>query len=206
MSYILTASGSMISPEILSPRPRGEAWSTMQWPNENPTMSDMALWRNAMHAICPSRCLSRGVGRFVRQTHRIWKWYWNSDESTLHRTNEDGISEDVFIAGRKPNCVHFLHSKQQGETHFVCSVQPTLDGQNWRLISTTSTVCRCPNPNNIPRGPQIVGQYVAVGKHDRVRRNGMDPSLHQGQFSRGRDGQHIYTQIISQFVLSSLRP
>jgi hypothetical protein len=112
MSDILTASRNMIALEILSPRPRGEAWSTMRWPNENPTTSDMALWRNAMHAICPSRCLCQGVGRFVRQTHRIWKWYWNSNESTLYRTSEDGISEDVFVAGRKPNCFHFLHSQQ----------------------------------------------------------------------------------------------
>jgi hypothetical protein len=75
MSDILTASGNAIATEILSPRPRGEARSTMRWPNKQPTMSDMTLWRNATHAICPRRCLSRGVGRFVRQTHRIWNWH-----------------------------------------------------------------------------------------------------------------------------------
>ncbi len=62
MSDILTASGNTIAPEILSPRPRGEAWSNMRWPNERPTPSDMTLWRNAMQAICPSWCLSQGVG------------------------------------------------------------------------------------------------------------------------------------------------
>ena len=51
MSDILTASGNMIALEILSPRPRREAWSTMRWPNENPTTSDMAFLEkcNARH-------------------------------------------------------------------------------------------------------------------------------------------------------------
>ena len=66
--------------------------------------------------------------------------------------------------------------------------------------------CQCPNPNNIPRSPRIVGQYVAVGKHDRVGRNGMDPSLHQGWFTRGRDGQLViyasYIPICAQQPLS----
>ena len=89
MSDILTASGHMIKTEILSPRPRDETKSNMRWPNEHPTPSNITLWRNAMRAICPSRCLGQGVGRFITQTHRIWKGHWNSDESTLHRTRDD---------------------------------------------------------------------------------------------------------------------
>ena len=112
MTDILTASGHMIAPYILSPRPRGETRSSMRWPNEQPTLSDMTLWRNAMQAICPSRCLGQGVGRFVKQTHRIWKWHWNSDVSTLHHTRDDGITEDVYVAGKKPNRFHFSHSQQ----------------------------------------------------------------------------------------------
>jgi hypothetical protein len=61
MSNVLTASGNKISLEVLSPRPRGEAWLNMQWPSEHPTASNMDLWRNAMHTICPSRCSSTGV-------------------------------------------------------------------------------------------------------------------------------------------------
>jgi hypothetical protein len=97
MSDILTASGHVIAPDILSPRPRGETRSSMRWPNEHPTSSDMTLWRNAMQAICLSKCLGQGVGRFVNETHRIWKWHWNSDGSTLHRTRDDGLTEDVCM-------------------------------------------------------------------------------------------------------------
>ena len=110
----------------------------MCWPNKHPTLSDMTLWKNAMHAICPSRCLSRGVEGFVRQTHRIWKWYWNSDESTLHCINDDGISEDLFVAGGKPNRYHYSHSQQRGQLHFVCLVRPTVDGQHLSTMPTAA--------------------------------------------------------------------
>jgi hypothetical protein len=139
ISDILTASGHMIAPDILSPRPRGETRSSMRWPNEQPTLSDMTLWRNAMQVICLSRCLGRGVGRFVKQTHRIWKWHWNSDRSTLHCTRDNGITEDVYVAGKKPNRFHFSHSQQRGQFNIVCTVQPMMDRKHWQLLSTTPT-------------------------------------------------------------------
>ena len=139
MSDILTESGHMIAPDILSPRPRDETRSSMRWPNKQPTSSDITLWRNAMQAICPSRCLGRRVGRFVKQTHRIWKWHWNSNGSTLHCTRDDRITEDVYVAGKKPNRFHFSHSQQQGQLNIVCTVQPKMDGEHWRLLSTTPT-------------------------------------------------------------------
>ena len=129
MSDILTASGHVIAPDILSPRPRGETRSSMRWPNEHPTSSDMTLWRNAMQAICPSKCLGQGVGRFVNETHRIWKW--------LHRTRDDGLTEDVYVAGKKPNRFHLSYSQQRGHLNVVCTVQPTMDGEHWQLLSAT---------------------------------------------------------------------
>ncbi len=80
MSDVLTASGNKISSEVLSCRPRGEAWSRMRRLNEQPTTSDMELWKNAMHSICPSQRSNTGVGRFIGQTHQVWKWYWNTNE------------------------------------------------------------------------------------------------------------------------------
>jgi hypothetical protein len=130
MSSVLTASGNKISSEVLFPRPCGEAWSNMQWPSQHPTASNMDLWRNAMHTIGPSRCSSTGIGQFIGQTHRVWKWYWNSNASTLHHTNDDGSSEDVFIAGRKPNCFHLSHSQKQEQHNTVCLVQPMLEGDH----------------------------------------------------------------------------
>jgi hypothetical protein len=61
-SEVLTASGNKISLEVLSCRPRGEAWSRIRWPNKQPTTSDMELLKNAMRSICPSQCWNTGVG------------------------------------------------------------------------------------------------------------------------------------------------
>jgi hypothetical protein len=74
MSDILTASGNKISTEIeiLSCRPKGEAWSNMRWPHERPTDSDMQLWKNAMLSMCPSRSSTLSTGQFIGRTHQIW--------------------------------------------------------------------------------------------------------------------------------------
>jgi hypothetical protein len=65
MLDILTASGNKVNAGILSHRPQGEAWSTMRWPNEHPTDSDMRLWRDTMISICPSRSSTSCVRHFT---------------------------------------------------------------------------------------------------------------------------------------------
>jgi hypothetical protein len=164
MSDVLTASGNKISLEVLSCRPRGEVWSRMQWPNKQPTTSDMELWKNAMHSICPSQCSNTGVRQFIGQTHQVWKWYWNTNESTLHCTNGNSSSEDVFAAGRKPNCFHYFHSQSCEHINTVCSVQPTLERTLAAPFHSSNSRCQ-PHSNNVPRGIGIVGKYVAVGQY-----------------------------------------
>ena len=102
-----------------------------------------------MRAICPSRCSGRGVGWFIRETHRIWKWHWNSVTTTLHCISDNRTSEDVFVAGRKPNRFHFLRSQHRGQHNSVCSVKPTLEGNHWRLLSTTQMAAITPVPATI---------------------------------------------------------
>jgi hypothetical protein len=65
MLDILTASGNKVGADTLSRQPQGEVWSMMRWPNEHPTDSDMRLWRDAMHSICPSRGSISGIGCFI---------------------------------------------------------------------------------------------------------------------------------------------
>jgi hypothetical protein len=146
MSDVLTASGNKISLEVLSCRPRREVWLRMRWPNKQPTTSDMELWKNAMRSICLSQCSNTGVRQFIGQTHQVWKWYWNTNESTLHRTNGNGSSEDVLVVGRKPNPFHYSHSQSREHLNTVCLVQPTLEGEHWRLLSTAQTADVDPTP------------------------------------------------------------
>jgi hypothetical protein len=62
MLDILTASGNKINTKILSHCLPGEANSDMRWPQEQPTNSDMQLWKNAMLSICLSRCKTFSIG------------------------------------------------------------------------------------------------------------------------------------------------
>ncbi len=103
MLDILTASGNKVCAAILSCRLHRETWSKMRWSNEYPTNSDMRLWRDAMLSIFPSRSNVSSIGHFVGRLHRIWQWFWSKAESTLHRRNINGKSEDVFVSVRKPN-------------------------------------------------------------------------------------------------------
>ena len=106
MSDILTASGHKINPEVLSHGPQLEAWSSMRWPTEQPTDLDFLLWRNAMISICPSCSRNPTLGRFTAPTLKIWQWTWSKEDASLHHLKEDGVTEDVFVSRKKPNCFH----------------------------------------------------------------------------------------------------
>jgi hypothetical protein len=103
LSDVLTASGGKMSLDILSRRPKGEVWSTMRWPTERPTDSDMQLWNNALSSICPSRSSTSSVGEYICNSHWVQQWFWNKTDSSIHHVKPDGMTEDVFVVGRKPN-------------------------------------------------------------------------------------------------------
>jgi hypothetical protein len=129
LSDVLTTSGNKVSIDILSQRPQGEAWSTMRWPNKQPMDSDMRLWKDAMLLICPSRSSTLSIGSFIGKSHRVWQWFWNEAQSTIHQVSLDGKTEDVFMLGQKPNRFLYSHSQLQ-EHNTICSVQPTLEGEH----------------------------------------------------------------------------
>jgi hypothetical protein len=95
-----------------------------------------------MLTICPSRCKSSSIGKFLGNTHRIWRWSWCEGDSTLCHLHKDGKTEEVFILGHKPNRFHYSNSQPHSRQQVVCSVHLTLDGGHWRLISTAL----CANP------------------------------------------------------------
>ncbi len=147
MSDILTASGNKVSTDILAHRPQGEAWSKMRWPHEYPTDSNMKIWRDAMLSICPSRSTTSSIGRIIGRLHRIWRWFWNEADLSLHHRNLDGETEDMFASGQKPNRFTYSHSQPRREHEIVCSVQPTLEGEHWRLLSTATCTIQDTTPS-----------------------------------------------------------
>jgi hypothetical protein len=157
MLDILTASGNKVGADTLLRQPQGDAWLTMRWTNEHPTDSDMRLWRDAMHSICPSRSSISGVGCFIGHSHRVWRWFWDKAHSTLHHTNLDGTTEDVFVSGRKPNRFTYSQSQPRCAHEIICSVQPTLEGKHWRLLSMALSAQQNPTPNLILEVLQLWG-------------------------------------------------
>jgi hypothetical protein len=147
MSDILTASGSKVSTDILLRQPQGKARSTMRWPNEQPTDSDMKLWTAAMLSICPSRSSTPSVGCLIGKLHKVWRWFWNKAHLTIHHVHPNGKTEDVYVSGQKPNRFSYSHSQTLQEHGTICSVQPTLEGENWRLLSTTTNAMQIPVPS-----------------------------------------------------------
>jgi hypothetical protein len=115
LSDILTASGSKVSTDILLRKPQGKARSTMRWPNEQPTDSDMKLWTAAMLLICPSRSSTPSIGCLISKLHKVWQWFWNEAHSTIHHVCPDGKTEDIYMFGRKPNRFLYSHSQQLQE-------------------------------------------------------------------------------------------
>jgi hypothetical protein len=89
-----------------------------------------------MHLICNSRSRAATVGQFITNTHRIWRWAWNKRASTLHRLNADGVTEDVFVSGKKPNRFHHSHKQLRGNHNMICSMESTLEGEHCCLTST----------------------------------------------------------------------
>ncbi len=136
--YVLTASGGKVSLDILSQRPQGEAWSNMRWPNEQPTNSDMQFWNHAIISICLTKSSTTSVGEYICNSHWVQRWFWNKTDSSIHHVRPDGMTEDIFVAGQKPSWFLYSHSQTCQKHNAICSVQPTLEGDHWRLLSTAT--------------------------------------------------------------------
>ena len=67
--------------------------------------------------------------------------------STLHHANLDSTTEDVFVSGQKPNQFMYSHSQPCCAHKSICSVQPTLEGEHWRLLSTVPSAQQNPTPS-----------------------------------------------------------
>jgi len=151
MSDILTASGNKIDPEVLVRPQVYRKRSHLRWPTEHPTASDFQTWRDAILTLCPSRNAGTGMGTVTAAPHRIWEWRWDENSGCLCRTNADGVSEDVFRAGRKPNRFYYAETRPVTCNGRNCSVEPTHAGQahgGWRLTSVAQAVVSGPPPRS----------------------------------------------------------
>jgi hypothetical protein len=149
VSDILTVSGNKIDPEVLGRPKAHRKRSHLRWPTEHPTASDFQTWRDAILALCPSRSAGTRLGAFTTPSHRIWEWRWDEDPGCLRRSSADGKTEDVFLAGRKPNRFYYSETRPSTRSGNICSVEPTHAGQDqggWRLTSVAQAGALAPPP------------------------------------------------------------
>ena len=187
VSDILTASGNKIDPEVLAQPEAHRKRSQLRWPTEHPTASDFQMWRDAILALCPSRNAGMKPGAFIAPTHRIWEWRWDKDSGCLCRTSADGESEDVFLAGRKPNRFFYSETRLSTRGGNICSVEPTHAGQvqggGWRLTSVAQSVAPDPTPRTfmdvlLSWGNTWLWENITlVGGHDWINKAILDGSL-----------------------------
>ena len=143
---VLTASGGKVSSDSLSLRPQGEAWSNMRWPNEHPTNSDMQFWNHAIISICPTTSSTSSIGEYICNLHQVRRWFWNKTDLSIHHVRPDGTTEDVFVVGQIPNQFSYSHSQTCQKHNAICSIQPTLGGDHWHLLSMATIAPQDPTP------------------------------------------------------------
>ncbi len=68
---VLTVLGNRIDTMALQIHPRTNKTSTLNWPKEEPTSTDMILWKEALEDICPSRQRLNCLGQYVAKSHRV---------------------------------------------------------------------------------------------------------------------------------------
>ena len=83
--------------------------------------------------------LTRPLGPNIGITYRVWRWFWDDIDSSLHHVCSDRTTEEVYVAGRKPNRFRFSHNQARTKLIVICSVQQTINDDQWRLLSMVPT-------------------------------------------------------------------
>ena len=92
VSDVLNARGSSVDQQYTVERPGGEKWSRFTFPREQPTETDMALWRNALYRISPMGRAVLRLREFTSAGHRRWDWrYDEGNNRLLHRAASNDV-------------------------------------------------------------------------------------------------------------------
>ena len=94
ISDVLNASGKAIERRYMMRHQRGETWSTLIFPQEQPTVQDFKLWENALLCIAPRVRLQDCIGQFVERGHKIWEWRYDEKEAKLYHLK--GAVMDIY--------------------------------------------------------------------------------------------------------------
>jgi hypothetical protein len=151
VSDILDASRKCIDRRYLNRRDQDEQWLTITFPNEKPPQRDFRLWREILLSMAPRGRAQHRLRRFIRNSHKIWEWRYNSVDNTVRHLKREtmDIYTPTTVRGyaNRPNCWLRLVSDgplvQDGE---ICSIKHAVHS----IISISSHVQPC-LPKTPPR-------------------------------------------------------
>ena len=74
LSDILGASGGSLDKRYLHERRPGERWSSMKFPREIVTASEMELWCQAIEQVVSNGPALASLGPLKAEGHKRWEW------------------------------------------------------------------------------------------------------------------------------------
>ena len=107
----------------------------------------------------------------------------------------DGTTEDIYVAGRKPNRFLYSHSQACRKHNAICSVQPTLEGDHFRLLSTAAIAPQAPLPCTFVEVLESWG-YTWLWEHMAVHGGfeWVEHAISEGSLVAVTDGSYIGEQ------------
>jgi len=94
LSCVLNAYGSALDEKYLKRRPKHQQWSTLKFPTERLTPSDLKLWREALCQLVPAEGMAVGLGCSLHKGYKIWDWRVSTIEGYL--VHNRGEAMDVY--------------------------------------------------------------------------------------------------------------
>jgi hypothetical protein len=84
LSDILEASGGSWDKQYLQKRRIGDHWSSMKFPCEEITESEMGFWHRAIAQVVSRGPAQSNLGRLKTGGHKVWEWQVQESKGCLY--------------------------------------------------------------------------------------------------------------------------
>ena len=150
VSDVLNASGRSVDLKYTSERSGGTSWSSIRFPQERPTESDMTLWTAALFRISPMGRAILRMREFSTMGHKRWDWRHDEEKDQLLYQPVEGGPIEVYKQVGRVNQWHLQDGIQHaGFSGSLCSVK-------WLSPTTVSFQGSAPPPLQPPQAMTLL--------------------------------------------------
>ena len=132
LSDITTADGRYLEQSTFNIKQNGVN-SKFKFPKENPSHSDKNRWTDFWNRFTSTgKKLPRGLGKWMHQTHRQWRWYYNKEVGMLYQVNNTIVqsyrkSQTYRTRGSATYERQQIHAQDEVELGYPSSVTATFE-------------------------------------------------------------------------------